>query len=86
MVSTVDRDGVALEIDLPSDYGVAVLMEWASGRRNGFRALWLLRLRDSGLSYGQIARLVGMHRSHVCRVVCRARIDLMRHLNPEVAE
>jgi DNA-directed RNA polymerase specialized sigma24 family protein len=85
MVSTVDRDGVALDLDLPSDYGVAVVMEWASARRNGFRALWLLRLRDSGLSYGEIARMVGLHRSHVCRVVCRARIELNSHLNPEVS-
>jgi hypothetical protein len=85
MASMVDRDGVALPVDLPNEFPIEEVVAWARGRRHGFRVLWMVQLRERGWSYGKIARVVGLHRSHVCRVVCQARRELAGSLTPEVA-
>lgn len=85
MASMVDRDGVAMPVDAPNEFHSEEVVRWARQRRNGWRSLWMLRLRDSGWSYGRIARLVGLHRSHVYRVICQTRSALVNSLSPEVA-
>lgn len=85
-MSLVSRNGVAKDDRAACEFYTQAVASWAEARPHRWRYVWMLNQRElHGWSYGRIARIVGMDRSHVCRVIKKARRAIAALVNPEVA-